>query len=169
MKKLAVGKTATEIDIRDNTKVATDTMKTDWYHPYEIRARIEELFPNSYVTSINEYPSPSQIMNLVREIMGYSTGKPYDDVVFITFYQTLTYIGKECLSTRVLALFEALEVTDSIAAVVHFGNPFVMEDLPHQHRIIIGQASPDGVKAGIDALAGLNGTNGKIINEVNFK
>ena len=161
--------TETDIDIRDTSKISEDTMKTDWYRPYEIKKQLEELFPNSGFTSVNLFPTPDQNRRIMREIMGFNTLEPYDDVVFITFYQTLTYIGKECLSTRVLALFEALEVTDSIAAVVHFGNPFVMEDLPHQHRIIIGQASPDGVKAGIDALAGLNPANGKIINEVNFK
>lgn len=161
--------TETDIDIRDTSKVSEDTMKTNWYRPYEIKKQLEELFPNSGITSINLFPSPDQNRRLMREAMGFNTLEPYDDVVFITFYQTLTYIGKECLSTRVLALFEALAVTDSISAVVHFGNPFVMEDLPHQHRIIIGQASPDGVKAGIEVLAGLNEARGKIISDVKFK
>jgi beta-glucosidase-like glycosyl hydrolase len=161
--------TETDIDIRDTSKVSEDTMKTNWYRPYEIKKQLEELFPNSGITSINLFPSPDQNRRLMREVMGFNTLEPYDDVVFITFYQTLTYIGKECLSTRVLALFEALAVTDRISAVVHFGNPFVMEDLPHQHRIIIGQASPDGVKAGIEVLAGLNEARGKIISDVKFK
>lgn len=161
--------TETDIDIRDTSKVSEDTMKTNWYHPYKIKKQLEELFPNSGITSINLFPSPDQNRRLMREVMGFDSLEPYDDVVFITFYQTLTYIGKECLSTRVLALFEALAVTDSISAVVHFGNPFVMEDLPHQHRIIIGQASPDGVKAGIEVLAGLNEARGKIISDVKFK
>ena len=161
--------TETDIDIRDTSKVSEDTMKTNWYRPYEIKKQLEEVFPNSGITSINLFPSPDQNRCLMREVMGFNSLEPYDDVVFITFCQPLTYIGKECLSTRVLALFEALAVTDSISAVVHFGNPFVMEDLPHQHRIIIGQASPDGVKAGIEVLAGLNEARGKIISDVKFK
>lgn len=161
--------TATDIDIRDNGKVATDTMKTDWYHPYEIRARIEELFPNSYVTSINEYPSPGQIMNLVRDIMGYKTGKPYDDVVFITFYQSQTYVGRECLTPRIVSLFEGLDITKSIVAHLHFGNPYILEDLPHLPRTIIGVASPDGVMAGLDVLAGKYTAKGKQIYDVKIK
>ena len=158
--------TATEIDIRDDAKVATDTMKTDWYHPYEIRVRIEELFPNSYVTSINEYPSPNQIMNLIREIMGYSTGKPYDDVVFITFYQSQTYVGRECLTSRIISLLEGLDVTKSVIALAHFGNPFIVEEMPHLPRLIIGSASAKGVMAGLEVLAGNYPAKGSLTYDV---
>ena len=161
--------TETDMDIRDTKKVTEDTMKTDWYNPYRIKERLEELFPNSAVTSINLFPTPDQNRQLLREIMGFNTLVPYDDVVFITFYQTQTYIGRECLSSRVISLFEALDVTKSVSALVHFGNPFIVEDLPHIPRIIIGQASSAGVEAGLDVLAGEYPANGKLINDVKFK
>ena len=161
--------TATDIDLRDNTKVAEDTMKTNWYNPYKIKQKLEELFPNSFVTSVNEYPSPGQNRSLMREIMGFNTEEPYEDVVFITFYQSQTYIGRECLSSRIVALFDALDVTKSVCALVHFGNPFVVEDLPHIPRIIFGQASSDGVMAGLDVLAGLGEARGKLIYDVKIK
>ena len=161
--------TETDIDIRDTSKVSEDTMKTNWYDPYKIKAKLTEFFPNSGVTSINLFPSPSQNRALLHEIMGFNTLEPYDDVVFITFYQPQTYIGRECLSSRVIALFEALDVTKSVAALVHYGNPFIIEDLPHIPRIVIGQASPDGVMAGLEVLAGEYPANGKMINDVKFK
>ena len=161
--------TATEIDLRDDTKVGLDTMKTDWYHPYKIKERLNELFPNSYVTSINEYPSPSQISNVMREITGFNTGEPYDDVVFITFYQSQTYVGRECLTTRIVALIEGLVLTKRIAALVHYGNPYIVEDLPHIPRVIIGAASPTGVMAGLDVLAGNYPAKGALTYDVKFR
>ena len=161
--------TATELDLKDDTKVVEDTMKTVWYDPYRIKAKIEEYFPNSFVTSVNEYPSPLQNRRVLRDIMGYETLKPYDDVVFITFNQSQTYIGRECFSSRIIALFEALDVTKSVSAVLHFGNPFLVEELPHISRIILGTASREGVEAGIDVLAGEYPALGKPVYNVKFK
>ncbi len=161
--------TATDLDLRDTSKVTEDTMKTEWYDPYRIKTRLEELFPNSFVTSINEYPTPSQNRCVLREIAGYDSLEPYEDVIFITFYQSQTYIGKECFTSRIIALFEALDVTKSISALVHFGNPFLAEDLPHLPRIILGPASRQGVEAGLDVLAGEYPANGKLIYDVKFK
>ncbi len=161
--------TATDLDIRDAAGVEEDTMKTEWYNPYRIKDRLEELFPNSLVTSVNEYPTPKQNRKVLRDIMGFETGEPYDDVVFITFYQSQTYVGRECFTARIIALFEALDVTKSTAAIVHFGNPFIMEDLPHIPRMIIGPGSRQGVEAGLDVLAGEYPANGKLIYDVKFK
>ena len=160
--------TATDLDLRDANGVEEDTMKTEWYNPYRIKERIEELFPNSFVTSVNEYPTPKQNRKVLRDIMGFETGEPYDDVVFITFYQSQTYVGRECFTARIISLFEALDVTKSTAAIVHFGNPFVIEDLPHIPRIIIGVSSSQGVEAGLDVLAGEYNANGKLIYNVKF-
>lgn len=161
--------TATDIDLRDTSKVTEDTMKTEWYDPYRIKEKLEELFPNSFVTSINEYPSPVQNRRVLRDIAGFDTLKPYEDVVFITFYQSQTYVGKECFTSRIIALFEALDVTKSVSALVHFGNPFLVEDLPHLPRVILAPASKQGVEAGIDVLAGNYPAKGKLIYDVKFK
>ena len=161
--------TATDLDIRDSSGVDEDTMKTEWYNPYRIKERLEELFPNSFVTSVNEYPTPKQNRKVLREIMGFDTNEPYDDVVFVTFYQSQTYIGRECFTSRVISLFEALDVTKSVSAIVHFGNPFLLEDLPHIPRIIIGAASRQGVEAGLDVLAGEHTAKGKLVYNVKFK
>lgn len=161
--------TATDLDLRDASGVEEDTMKTEWYYPYHIKKRIEELFPNSLVTSVNEYPTPKQNRKVLRDIMGFETGEPYDDVVFITFYQSQTYVGRECFTARIVALFEALNVTESTAALVHFGNPFVVEDLPHIPRIILGVSSRQSVEAGLEVLAGKYPAKGKLIYDVKFK
>lgn len=43
---------------------------------------------------------------------------------------------------------------------MHFGNPFVLENLEHTPRYIIGAQSKKSVDAAIDVLAGLYPANG---------
>jgi hypothetical protein len=68
--------------------------------------------------------------------------------------QSAAYTGPEKLTTRVTAGIQALQVTNRVAAVLHFGNPYVMEDLVHIPRIIIGGMSRAAVNYGLDVLAG---------------
>ena len=102
----------------------------------------------------------------MREITGFNTGEPYDDVVFITFYQSQTYVGRECLTSRIISLLEGLDVTKSVIALAHFGNPFIVEEMPHLPRLIIGSASAKGVMAGLEVLAGNYPAKGSLTYDV---
>ena len=45
-------------------------------------------------------------------------------------------------------------MTDKISTVVHFGNPYVLEDIPHVPRIIVGTTGADNMVPTFEVLAG---------------
>ena len=63
-------------------------------------------------------------------------------------------MGRECLTSRVISTMDALQVTKQISTLVHFGNPFILEDLPHIPRILVGTISTANTLYTIDMLAG---------------
>jgi hypothetical protein len=56
-----------------------------------------------------------------------------------------------------------------IAAVVHCGNPFVLEDFPHVPRIIVGPGSHTATLTTIDVLASDYPAKGKPVYDVKLK
>ena len=125
--------------------------------------KLEKTFKNSQVYAINQFPTPLQTENVLRKSV------PYDEVVFVTFIEAAAYIGRECLTSRVISMIQALQVTNRVSTVVHFGNPFVLEDLVHIPRIIIGCASKYSVDYTLDVLAGDLPAKGVLTYDVNFK
>ena len=120
----------------------------DWFFPYKIAARIKEIFPNSDVVTIPVYPTTNS------NIPYFDKQTQYDDIVFITYYQTAAYTGREHLTTRVVDLMDALQSTDRIVAHLHFGNPFVAADAPFVPRILLGYASELCIFDALEILAG---------------
>ncbi len=137
-----------ELGIDEATRVDVDTFSGGWHNPFKIKDRLLELFPNSEVRFINEFPTQSQNYNIMKDAFGY------DELVFITFSESLAFVGKEELTYRIIRLIEAMQLTDRISTLVHFGNPFVLEVLPHFKRFILGGNSAGSVNACIDVLAG---------------
>lgn len=152
-----------EVEIKDNCKVNVATMHNNWHHPDEIIAKLEALFLNSTCMPINEYPSPAQSMRLLEKSVGY------EDVIFITYMHSQAYVGRECLTSRIISIIEAMQVTNRVSTVVHFGNPYVLEDLPHIPRILIGSLSADNVSNTLDILAGKYPAKGVLTYDVNFQ
>ena len=93
----------------------------------------------------------------------------YDDVVFITYMESQCYVGRECLTSRITSLIQALQVTNRISALVHFGNPFVVEDLVHIPRVLIGGISTGSVECTLDVLAGNYPAKGVLTYDVKFQ
>ena len=152
-----------ESEVDSHGKVNVDTMNKGWYRPADIEKQLNELFPNSDVRFLRQFPTADETMFLLQETV------PYDDVVYITFMQSAAYTGPEKLTTRVTAGIQALQVTNRVSTVLHFGNPYVMEDLVHIPRIIIGGMSRDAVKYGIDVLAGKLEAKGVLTYDVKFQ
>ena len=92
----------------------------------------------------------------------------YDDVVFVTFYVSRADVGTERFTPRIISLMEALQETDRISTVVHYGTPYVFEDLPHIPRIIIGTCSESNTLYALDVLSGDYTANGKMTYDVKF-
>ena len=121
---------------------------TAFYKPKEIAERIKSLFPNSHVVTHPEYPNLHQNMRL------FALQESYEDIVWITSYPTQCFIGKECLTRRMVDLMDALQSTDRIVAHLHFGNPYVATDAPFIPRVLLGWNSGTCINNTLDILAG---------------
>lgn len=152
-----------ESEINDMGKVSVDTFTNGWYFPTRVAAKIEELFPNSYVRPIYQFPTNHQNCNVLQDSLGY------DDVIFITFAEAPAYTGSDNLTHRIVALIKAMQYSDRISTVVHFGNPFVLEELPHIPRILMGSVGADNIDAALEVLAGKREAKGVLTYDVNFQ
>lgn len=144
-------------------KIALDTFSHFWHSPADIAERIRLRFPNSEVDTLQQFPTISNNMHIMS-----GHGK-FDDVVFVSFFFGRPGMGRECLTSRVLTVLDSLQVTNRIAAVVHCGNPFVLEDFPHVPRIIVGPGSKQATLTTIDVLAGDYPAKGKPVYDVKLK
>jgi len=134
--------------ITPDGQIAVDTFSTDWYFPNRITATIQRLFPNSKVCAIDQFPNPGQNQRVLDGC------QEYEDVVFITFGDAPANAGSDAITQRLMSVIQALQITKRISTVVHFGNPFVLEDMPHIPRYIIGGTSADNIDAALEVLAG---------------
>ena len=155
--------TETEIDINNRDAIEVDTMDKSWYHPYKIADKLKAEFPNSTVDTINEYPSRIKIMRILEDSIDY------DSVVFVTFFNSQAYVGTEHFTSRIISVMNAMQGSDRISAIVHCGNPYLLEDIPHIPRVIIGTCSAEGVNAALDVLAGKNEAKGVLTYDINLK
>ena len=136
-------------DVSENGAVSVDTFRSNWYHPDKISEKLKSLFPNSSVRIITQFPTANRIGMFLEDSV------EHDDVIFITYYDTSAYTGKEAFTPRIVSLIEALQVTNRVSTIIHFGNPYVLEPLAHIPRVIIGCLSAENVYSVIDVLAGL--------------
>ena len=155
--------TETALDLDDRNKVAVDTFSGKWYRPYDIADKIKELFPNSTVETISQFPSPGENWRILEHSLDH------EDVIFVTFFISMAYIGTECLTSRILSLMNAMQTSNRISTIIHYGNPYVMEDVPHVSRMIIGTTAYENTLNAIDVLAGKYPANGVLTYNVKLK
>ncbi len=152
-----------ETEINDFGKVTVDTFTNQWYRPDIIMEKLEKDFPNSTVRAIPQFPTAYQNMSVLSDSLGY------DDVVFINFAEAPAYTGSDHITHRMVALINALQITDRCHTIVHFGNPYVLSELLHLKRIIIGGISTNSIIAGLEVLSGTLEAKGVLTYDVNFK
>lgn len=155
--------TPTEADLTTQRAIQVDTMNKGWYQPTKIKDRLLELFPNSKVGFVTEFPTRPNIVEILEDSLGY------EDTIFITFFRTQAYIGLERFTPRIISLITAMQVSNRVSTVVHLGNPYVLEELSHIPRLIISTASYDGSMAALDTLAGINNPSGTLPHNVKLK
>ena len=144
-------------------KVDVDTFSSGWNKPERILKKIEELFPNSKQLFIHEYPSQNEMMRALSDSLGC------DRLVVMTFTEALAYTGPEYLTHRVVNLISSMQKTNRISTLIHFGNPHVLEELPHIPRVIFGGLAADSVDATLEVLAGDYPANGVPTYEFNLQ
>ncbi len=140
-------------------EIMVDTFKGNWYNPVKIAERLQELFPNATTEFLSEFPTTPQNQRYIEQHSDRET-------VFITFYMSAAYAGEERFTPRILSTMHAMQVSNRISTVVHFGNPYLMEDLPHIPRVLIGTGSEKGIEATLNVLGGLHEAKGKLTYDV---
>lgn len=140
--------TRNEENIGANGTVEVDTFSNGWLYTTKVVGKIKELFPNSTVYVFHQFPKQGHNYRILGDSIGY------DDVIFLTFTEPLAYTGKEHLTRRVETLIEAMQYTNRISTLIHFGNPCVLKDLPHISRYILGGLSEESVETCLEVLAG---------------
>lgn len=144
-------------------KISVDTFSTLWYNPNKIIKQLEETFPNSCVFAMDEFPHNLQNYRVINQNINY------DDVIVVTFMDGKTYQGEESFSGRFVTLVKALQITNRISAILHYGNPFPLEALDHIPRVIIGGQSAKSVETGIKVLAGDYPAKGTLTYDIKLK
>jgi len=157
--KLFVVLTDNSFQVDDET---LETTTSEWYDPNRVVQRIRELYPDAAIEFLPEYPKQKDN----ERVLVAST--KYDETVFVSFCTTQAYLGTDGLTRRVEAVINALNLSNRLAAVVHFGNPFALEEVLHLPRMIFGYTMPDSQKYAIDVLAGKLPANGTLPFDVHF-
>ncbi|MBO5452451.1 MAG: hypothetical protein J6A69_00585 [Clostridia bacterium] len=149
--------------LNEGGKMMVDTFTNDWHQPMNLEKKIKELFPNSEVSMIEQFPGPMQCARVLRDAI------EYDDVVFISFSEQMAYTGPEHITRRIENVITAMQHTGQISTIMHFGNPLVLGNIEHSSRYIIGAQSKCCELAAIEVLAGLYTPKGKPIFDANLK
>ena len=137
-------------------KVAVDTFSGNgWHQPDRIVQKINELFPNAKYQIIHEFPSQFELMTVLENSLGC------DKLVMMTFSEFVPYTGLEHLTRRLVNLVNAMQTADRISTLIHFGNPYVLEELPHIPSVIFGGPSAESVDTSLEVLAGVYPANGE--------
>ncbi len=151
-----------EVDVKHG-EISVATMQDKWYNPVRIVERLKELYPDSAIRVIKEFPPQQDIQRIVEDNLSF------DDVVFVTYTDCKAYIGVENFAPRIYSLIEALQVTNRVSTILHYGNPFTLEDFVHVPRIIIGGVSPAAVEAGLNVLSGEYEAKGSLTYDIKLQ
>ena len=146
--------TETPVDIARRNDVIVDTLDKDWYHTVSMVEKLEKFYPDCGAIAISAYPAAAEVKAVLEK------ATHYDDVIFITFFNSTAYIGKECFTSRIISTMEALQITNKISTIIHFGNPYLLEDVPHIPRVIVGTTASNNLVPTFEVLAGVREPKG---------
>lgn len=128
--------------------VEVDTFSDRWLLASDTVAKIRSTFPNSKVIAFHQFPNALQMRTVLEATV------ECDETVFLTFAEPIAYTGREHLTRRAETLINAAQNANKVSTLIHFGNPCVLENLPHIPRHILAGLSASAISASIDILAG---------------
>lgn len=149
-----------DVPLEKGGTVEVDTFSVRWNDPLMMTRRLKELFPNSTVEAFYQFPSQNQMADILNHSLGY------ENVIFVTYAEALAYTGAAHLTRRVETLINAMQMTNRISALIHFGVPKVLGNISHIPRIILGGTSKVAVNYAFEALAGEFEPEGKLTYDV---
>ena len=116
---------------------------------FAIKEKILARYPDSKVVLMDRLPTHSSIYRACK----FATEA--EEVVFVTNAFLKAYGGSEDLTDHVINCMRA--VGDKLAAVIHLGNPFAAERMPHTPRLILSTGARCLDETVDNALAILSG------------
>ena len=120
-----------------------------FYFPQTAIDAIRERFPNAEIATLPEFPCANENDRVL------TAATKHTKVVFVTFCATGCYVGSDRMTRRVESMVEAISVSGKLEAIVHFGNPLAMREIPHRpSRILFGYNAPAAQTYAFDVLAG---------------
>ena len=119
-----------------------------WYSPSVVIESIRENFPNAEVVTLPEFPTANE------NDITLTAATKHDEVIFVSFCNAGCYLGADCLTRRVEAVFRSLAASGKVAAHVHFGNPLALRELPKVDRRLFGYNATPAQKHAFRVLAG---------------
>ncbi len=152
----------TEMGFKADSPVA-EIRTGKWYYPENIAAKIKEEFPNSEVKFISEFASAGENDGVL------TAATKHDEVVFVTFCTTTSYLGTDCLTRRTESVINCLILSGKVSAVLHFGNPSALKTIHHVPRRIFGYTAATSQKYAIEVLAGKIPAKGKLPFDIKFE
>lgn len=133
-----------------------------WYSPVLIGKTIQKEFPGAGIMYMPEFPTAAENQKILVE------ATKYKEVIFCTFCDSQCYLGSDALTRRAEAVINCLIHSGKTDTVVHFGNPFAMNNLLHIKRKVFGYKIKESQQYCIEALAGKFEPQGKIPFNVDF-
>ncbi len=118
------------------------------YNPTVIANSIKRNFPNSDVEFIHEFPSPTDNEHVL------AMASSYDEVVFVTYCSFAAYMGSNGFTRRIESVINSLVMSGKVEAIVHFGNPFALEELLHVKRTLLLYNASAAIPYAFEILAG---------------
>lgn len=136
----------------DNHEIQTG----QWYDPARVAQAIKREFPDAAIEFMPEFSNQRDHNRVL------TAATNYEQVVFITFCTTTSYLGTDGLTRRTESVIDALSRSGKIAAVVHFGNPFALKYIAPQKRRIYGYMMEKSQEYAIEVLSGKRQAKGKL-------
>ena len=136
--------------------------KPGWYSPVLLGKTIQKEFPGAGIMFLPEFPTASENQAVLVE------ATKYKEVIFCTFCDAQCYQGSDALTRRFESVINCLVHSGKTDTVVHFGNPFAVNNLMHIKRKLFGFKIKESQKHCIEALAGKFEPTGKMPFKAEF-